>query len=278
MDTAHAGSAAAVRPGLWPRGMALLLAVVEALAAVLLAADLAIVMFSVLARFFFDAPPVWSDDAARTLLLAVSFLGAAAALARGENAGATFFVDRLGARARARADALVGVAVVLVSGALTWNGVVLLLDTAGQTVGAGVPQEAFFAPLCLAAVAMTVFAPDGLRRHRPGDAAGAAALLAAVAGAWWGWSALEPDSLPGLMAAMGRAFVAALAAGVPIAFVLALSTLVFIWGGDMLPGEFFAQQLARGIDNFVLLAVPFFILVGYLMEANGMSVRLIGLL
>ncbi len=46
----------------------------------------------------------------------------------------------------------------------------------------------------------------------------------------------------------------------------------------MLPGEFFAQQMARGIDNFVLLAVPFFILVGYLMEANGMSVRLIALL
>ena len=46
----------------------------------------------------------------------------------------------------------------------------------------------------------------------------------------------------------------------------------------ILPGEIFAQQLARGIDNFVLLAVPFFILVGYLMEANGMSVRLIALL
>jgi tripartite ATP-independent transporter DctM subunit len=40
----------------------------------------------------------------------------------------------------------------------------------------------------------------------------------------------------------------------------------------------FAQQMARGIDNFVLLAIPFFILVGYLMEANGMSVRLIALL
>jgi tripartite ATP-independent transporter DctM subunit len=40
----------------------------------------------------------------------------------------------------------------------------------------------------------------------------------------------------------------------------------------------FAQQMARGIDNFVLMAIPFFILVGYLMEANGMSVRLIELL
>jgi tripartite ATP-independent transporter DctM subunit len=36
--------------------------------------------------------------------------------------------------------------------------------------------------------------------------------------------------------------------------------------------------MARGIDNFALLAIPFFILVGYLMQANGMSVRLIGLL
>lgn len=273
-----AGGAMAVSPGLWRRGVSLLLTMVESLAAVLLAADLVVVMFSVLARFFFDSPPVWSDDAARTLLLAVSFLGAAAALARGENAGVTFFVDRLGARARGRTDALVGLVVVLVAAALAWNGVVLLLDTAGQTVGAGVPQEAFFAPLCLAAIAMTVFALDGLRRHRVGDLVGAATLVAAVAGTWWAWSALAPDSLPGLLPAMGVAFVAALAVSVPIAFVLALSTLVFIWGGDMLPGEFFAQQLARGIDNFVLLAVPFFILVGYLMEANGMSVRLIGLL
>jgi tripartite ATP-independent transporter DctM subunit len=44
------------------------------------------------------------------------------------------------------------------------------------------------------------------------------------------------------------------------------------------PGVIFAQQMARGIDNFVLLAMPFFILVGYLMEAGGMSMRLIELL
>ena len=64
----------------------------------------------------------------------------------------------------------------------------------------------------------------------------------------------------------------------PIGFVLALSALVFIWVEGTLPGVIFAQQMARGIDNFVLLAIPFFILVGYLMEANGMSVRLIALL
>src|SRR5260370_839138 len=73
-------------------------------------------------------------------------------------------------------------------------------------------------------------------------------------------------------------FVLSLVGGVPIGFVLALSTLVFIWYEGTLPGIIFAQQMARGIDNFVLLAIPFFILVGYMMEANGMSVRLIELL
>ncbi len=51
-----------------------------------------------------------------------------------------------------------------------------------------------------------------------------------------------------------------------------------IWTEGALPGLIFARQIGRGIDNFVLLAIPFFILVSYLMEANGMSVRLIALL
>jgi len=136
----------------------------------------------------------------------------------------------------------------------------------------------FFAPLCFAAAAMTVFALDGLRRHRRADLLAEGVGLAVVGAIWLGWAAYAPDSLPGMPVAMGVSFVISLAAGVPIAFVLALTTLVFVWGGDVLPGEFFAQQTARGIDNFVLLAVPFFILVGYLMEANGMSVRIMSLL
>src|SRR6202047_4513984 len=73
-------------------------------------------------------------------------------------------------------------------------------------------------------------------------------------------------------------FFVTLVGGLPIGFALALAALIFIWVEGNLPGVIFAQQMARGIDNFVLLAIPFFILVGYLMEANGMSVRLIELL
>ena len=132
--------------------------------------------------------------------------------------------------------------------------------------------------MSFAAAAMTVFALDGLRRHRWADLLAGFGVLTVVAALWLVGSVYAPDSLPGMPVAMGMTFVVSLVAGVPIAFVLGLTTLVFVWGGDVLPGEFFAQQTARGIDNFVLLAVPFFILVGYLMEANGMSVRIMSLL
>ena len=89
-------------------------------------------------------------------------------------------------------------------------------------------------------------------------------------------------SSPSQLSPLGRpcwqAFVGCVIGGVPIGFALAFSALIFIWLEGALPGMIFAQQMARGIGNFVLLAIPFFILVGYLMEANGMSVRLIALL
>ena len=267
-----------MRPVAWAVFLRVLLRFVEISAAVLLAVDLLVVIASVLGRFFFAAPMVWSDDVARMLLLAVTFLGAAAALAHGDNAGVTYFVDRIPLSWRGKVDSAVALVVIIVAGALAWNSWTLLVDTAGQTVGAGVPQELFFVPLCFAAAAMTLFSIDDLFGRKLGDIALAALVLALVIGVWFAVTALLPDSEPNLKLLMGVAFVAALAAGVPIAFVLALATLVFIWCGDILPGEIFAQQMARGIDNFVLLAVPFFILVGYLMEANGMSVRLISLL
>src|SRR5262249_52743965 len=110
------------------------------------------------------------------------------------------------------------------------------------------------------------------------DVAAAVLIVAALVAAWLLGATLAPDALPGAGVLMLIGFAVALAGGMAIGFALALAALIFIWVEGALPGVIFAQQMARGIDNFVLLAIPFFILVGYLMEANGMSVRLIELL
>jgi tripartite ATP-independent transporter DctM subunit len=103
-------------------------------------------------------------------------------------------------------------------------------------------------------------------------------ILAAVAAVFLLGDSFLPDAMPSSGTLMLSGFVLTLAGGLPIGFALALAALIFVWTEGSLPGVIFAQQMARGIDNFVLLAIPFFILVGYLMEANGMSVRLIELL
>ena len=255
-----------------------LLRAVDAVAGLLLLADLAVVSVSVLFRYVLDAPIEWSDDAARALMVALSFFGAAGALARGENIGMVFLLQRLPPALRGFVEATRALIVVVTSAAVAVFALQLGAMTTGQTTGSGLPLAIGFYPMGAAGACMTVFAVDRLFRHRSSDIAAAILLIGAATAAWYGGNFAAPDHAPGSGALMLAAFVLCLASGVPIGFVLAISALVFMAAEGTLPGVIFAQQMARGIDNFVLLAIPFFILVGYVMEANGMSVRLIALL
>ncbi len=258
-------------------GLASLLVLVDTIAAVLLAADLIVVSLSVYYRYVLAAPIEWADDVARGLMVALSFFGAAGALARNENAGVAFFVQRLKPRARGRVDAMAALVVLATAGSIAWNAIALGRFTTGQTTGSGLPLELTFYPMGAGALCMTIFALAQFCRRKPSDIAFAFVLAAALAGAAYGWSFIGTGAArSGLPMVLG--FVACLVGGVPIGFALAFTALIYIWIDGALPGLIFAQQMARGIDNFVLLAIPFFILVGYLMEANGMSVRLIALL
>jgi TRAP-type C4-dicarboxylate transport system permease small subunit len=251
---------------------------VDATAAVLFAADLVVVLISVLYRYVLNDPVEWADDAARGLLVGLSFFGAASALARGENVGIEFFVAGLSPRIRGWLDAGAAILIVIVTVTTAIDALALADSTAGQTSGSGLPLNPPFYEMAIAALCMSVFAIERIGRHRLAEILIAGGALAALLALWALWLAIAPATMPPAPYVMLVVFVLALVAGLPIGFVLALSTLVFIWYEGTLPGIIFAQQMARGIDNFVLLAIPFFILVGYMMEANGMSVRLIELL
>jgi tripartite ATP-independent transporter DctM subunit len=271
-------SGAAAVPGGRHGLMVSLLALSDAIAALLLAADLLVVCGSVLLRSLFNAPVEWADDVARGLMVGSSFFGAASALARSENAGVVFFIDRLPARVRAVVDAAGAMLVALVAGYVAFNALKLGWLTSGQTTGSGLPLELTFYPMGVGALFMTAFAIDLFRARPLGDAITGVVAIGIVAALYLGWDLVAPASLPSSGTLMLVGFFLTLLGGLPIGFALALAALIFIWVEGTLPGVIFAQQMARGIDNFVLLAIPFFILVGYLMEANGMSVRLIELL
>jgi tripartite ATP-independent transporter DctM subunit len=271
-------SGAALSPGAGHRFIASLLLLSDATAAILLAADLLVVCGSVLLRFLFNAPVEWADDVARGLMVGSSFFGAASALARSENLGVAFFIDRLPAAARAVVDAIGALLVTVIAGYVAYNAIKLGGLTTGQTSGSGLPLELTFYPMGAGALFMTIFAADVFRRRPLRDMIAAAAVTGLIVGLYLALDRLAPEWVPSSGTLMLAGFFITLFGGLPIGFALALAALTFIWVEGTLPGVIFAQQMARGIDNFVLLAIPFFILVGYLMEANGMSVRLIELL
>ncbi len=260
------------------RIIVLLLALSDATAAILLAADLLVVCGSVLLRFLFNAPVEWSDDVARGLMVGSSFFGAASALTRAENFGVAFFIERLPGAIRRVVDATAALLVTVIAGYVGFNAVKLGWLTTGQTSGSGLPLEWTFYPMGVGALFMTIFAADIFRLRPLRDMISAVVATGLIAGLYLAWDFAAPASVPSSGTLMLVGFFITLFGGLPIGFALALAALIFIWVEGTLPGVIFAQQMARGIDNFVLLAIPFFILVGYLMEANGMSVRLIELL
>ncbi len=67
----------------------------------------------------------------------------------------------------------------------------------------------------------------------------------------------------------------AMALGMPLAFSLLVSGVALMLHLDNFDTQIVSQNLISGADNFPLMAVPFFMLAGELMNAGGMSRRIV---
>jgi tripartite ATP-independent transporter DctM subunit len=69
-------------------------------------------------------------------------------------------------------------------------------------------------------------------------------------------------------------FLGLLAVGVPIIFVLGVSGLVYVYLAD-LPLVLVPQRIFVGLNSFLVLSVPLFILAGNIMNASGITERIV---
>ena len=69
----------------------------------------------------------------------------------------------------------------------------------------------------------------------------------------------------------------AMALGMPIAFALMVCGVALMVQMNMFDAQLIAQNTIDGADNFVLMAVPFFMLAGEFMNAGGLSRRIVNL-
>ena len=69
--------------------------------------------------------------------------------------------------------------------------------------------------------------------------------------------------------------LAAMLLGVPIAFSLLFCGVALMWHLNMFETQILAQNVIEGANSFPLLAVPFFMLAGEIMNAGGLSKRIV---
>ncbi len=72
-------------------------------------------------------------------------------------------------------------------------------------------------------------------------------------------------------------FLFLLLINLPIAFALGIATLITLASSDTLPLNSIVTRAFVGVDSFTLLAIPFFIAAGELMNACGITERIVNL-
>ena len=69
--------------------------------------------------------------------------------------------------------------------------------------------------------------------------------------------------------------IATMLLGVPIAFSLLLCGVALMWQLNLFDAQILAQNIIEGSNSFPLLAVPFFMLAGEVMNTGGLSRRIV---
>lgn len=246
--------------------------------AVLVVAQAAVVGLQVIGRHILRQPIPWTEEVARLLLAWLMCVGGISALRHANHPRVTALVRLFSDARRAAVDR--GLRLVLLAFFLSlvipaWH---LTVASAGERLpasglsGATISAVLPAALLLMSAVIIQQLRRDGVAVWRDPSslswslgAAGlaiASVLLPLVAGA-----------APLVVLIAGFLVTAGL--GMPLAFTLALTSLTYLLGIGGVSLIILPIKILGGVDSFVLLSIPLFIVAGALMESGGISERIV---
>lgn len=239
-----------------------------------------VVGLQVIGRHLLHQPFPWTEEIARLLLAWLMCVGGIAALRHGQHPRVTAVVRLLSDPRRRAVDhglRLVLLALFAFLVVPAWH---LTVSSAGEILPASGISGAWMslvlpvALLLMAGVVVEQLTLDGLAPWRDHEALawslGTVALVVA--------SVLIPlvaGAAPLLVLVTG--FLVTGALGMPLAFTLALTAVTYLLGIGGVGLIILPIKILGGVDSFVLLAIPLFILAGALMESGGISERIVDL-
>jgi len=247
-------------------------------ASVLLAAMVVTVALEVAMRYLFNHPLTFTEELSTYMFGWVIFLGATVTVRRNTAPSLQVLVDHLPARlADVVRDLALVLSLVTAVVLLVWGGLASQSTWEQSTPALQWPLGLPLLVVPIAGAGFSLhFLAALLRRAERGRQQAAQLSAAVVVAGVVLW--LPIYFLPNDTATVGLliAIVAGFLIGMPVGFVLTFGVLLALLTQQS-PLHILSETMFTGASNFILMAVPFFMLTGAIMQVGGLAQRLIDL-
>jgi len=237
-----------------------------------------VVSLQITNRYIFNNPLSWTEEVSRFIFVWITFLGAFLALKSKAHIGVSSFMARFSTRTRIMLENIVIFFVIFYLLYLIRIGIKIVQETAQTfTPALDIPFSYIYVAIPISAIFMVSYLVVQLFQSR------------------WKTTILSGICCMGILLVIhlllggGRVssgnlilvtivcLITLILINTPIAFGLGLSSLIFLVLQQRTPLLIIPNRMVGGIDSFPLLAVPFFILAGELMNTGGITQRLVNL-
>ncbi len=246
--------------------------------AALLAAIIVVVLSGVVSRYGFNASFSWTEEGGLWLFTWLIFAVLPIATHRSKNIAIPIVRDMLPNAGQSVVRFLAAAAVTYTVIRLLSAGWAIAGMTSGTSITLGLPSWWQYAVIpasaCMLLLYQLLAALSSAENRR--------AELAAIGFSILVWLLLDAFGLTDIQSSsptllLGISFVVTLLMGVPVAFCMLFAAFIASDAGDLLPPAAVVHNMVVGSSKFVLLAIPLFIAAAQVMNAGGLTTRLIGL-
>lgn len=242
-----------------------------------MAAMLAFALLQVVTRYVFDSPFAWTEELSRLLLIVYALIGSATAYREDKHPRMDDMLGGLPRSFRDAAETVAGAVTVLCLVVLGVHAMRVGARTVSTASVFDLPMSWLYdllAASCLliGGYLVGIFAAKRGLAH--------AVLCFALGIAVYCFMAFGPEvKVEGAWGSVALvvALLVFLAIGVAVAFSLFGAAIVGLWLDPLANFDILPQRMLGGIDSFLLIAIPFFMLAGELMNRGGVTQRIIGI-
>lgn len=220
----------------------------------------------------------WTEELSRYLFIYVSFLGASLAIRKRESIKVNILIDKFPKQAQNALNLANTLFMFYFSYTMIVNGFELIafqVETSQVTPALSIPMAVPYSavPIGFALIMIRLiqmFIKDTKEISIQDGFLGIGLAIAMIL-------PIAMMDQVGITILLFGYFVLFILIGMPIAFALGTSTLATVLATDAIPVDFFPQTAFTSIDNFPIMAVPFFIAAGIIMGGGAIIKRLLKL-